>query len=53
MDNISMKKGPLVIFLMIMLLALLPATSKAVVDGITGPTFNLTAKAGRISTAAV
>ena len=51
MDNISMKKGPLVIFLMIMLLALLPATSKAVVDGITGPTFNLTAKAGRISTA--
>jgi hypothetical protein len=50
MDTISMKKVPLVVILMIMLLALLPATGKAVVDGITGPTFNLTAKAGLIST---
>lgn len=49
MKNISVRKGPLISLWMLMLLALLPATAKGVVDGITGPTFNLTAKAGKIS----
>jgi hypothetical protein len=49
MNNIAIKKGPLIILWMLMLLALLPVTAKGVVDGITGPTFNLTAKAGKIS----
>jgi manganese oxidase len=49
MNNTFMKKYPLAIALMVMLLALLPAHAMAVVNGITGPTFNLTAKAGNIS----
>jgi hypothetical protein len=51
MDYISIKKGPLFIGLMALLLIFLPGTAKGVVDGIAGPTFNLTAKAGKISQA--
>lgn len=49
MNNKMMKNAYLIIVFMIMLLVVLPATTGAVVDGITGTTFNLTAKAGTIS----
>jgi len=55
MDNLLLKKGRLAIVLMIVLVALFPASAKAVVDGIYGETlgisttFNLTVKGGTIS----
>ena len=49
MNKMVMKNGCLIIALMTILLVTLPSTTGAVVDGITGTTFNLTAKAGTIS----
>jgi len=43
------RKWPLLALVGVLLL-LLPGASEAVIDGITGPTFNLTAKTGHIST---
>jgi len=44
------KNGYRITVLLVMLLVIAPVTANAVIDGISGPTFNLTAKAGRIIT---
>ncbi|MBI5674688.1 MAG: multicopper oxidase domain-containing protein [Nitrospirae bacterium] len=44
------KKIYIVLIFMAVLQAILPVAANAVIDGIGGPTFNLTAKAGRIMT---
>lgn len=48
MNRAVMKKGFLVVIFVTALLVAAPAMTEAVVDGITGPTFNLTAKAETI-----
>jgi FtsP/CotA-like multicopper oxidase with cupredoxin domain len=44
-------KGKLVIIMMVLMLLIGAADAKAFIDGLTGTTFNLTSKAGTISTA--